>query len=104
MDEKTYVMADSWYTSEPLIQTCDEKGFFYIGAIKTNRILCPWGHKALIRELASCLEPQDLHSVTVKGKRYDVFAYEGKVGKLDNAKVILCWEDGLPHPQRESGL
>lgn len=93
-DDKMYVMADSWYSSEKLISTCDQKGYFYIGALKLNAIVYPWGHRTSVSQLASALRPQDLRSVTVEGKRYDLYEYEGKVSRIDNAKVILSWEGG----------
>ena len=82
------------FLNEKVISTCDRRGFFYIGGLKANAIIYPWGHRASITKLAHSLLPQDLHSVTVEGKRYDVFVYEGKVSKIDNAQVILSWEDG----------
>lgn len=94
VDDRLYVLGDSWYTNEKVISACDRRGFFYIGGLKTNAIVYPWGHRASVTQLARSLRPQDLHSVTVEGKRYAVFVYEGKVSKIDNAQVILSWEDG----------
>lgn len=86
LDDRVYVMADSWYSSEKLIHTCETRGFFYIGAMKTNAIVYPWGYRSSVSQLASVLQPQDLHSVTVGGKRY--------ASQIDNAKVLLSWEAG----------
>lgn len=42
------------------------------------------------------LENDDLHSVTVKGNsRFRVYAYEGPVSDIENAKVLLSWEDSF---------
>lgn len=99
IDERVYVMADSWYSCEKLIHTCERNGFFYIGALKLNAIIYPWGHRSSVSQLASILHPQDLHSVTVEGKRYDIYEYEGPVSQIDNAKVLLSWEGGYTPEQ-----
>jgi SRSO17 transposase len=35
-DEQVYVLMDSWYTSEKVINACNRKGFHVIAAVKTN--------------------------------------------------------------------
>lgn len=97
IDDRMYVLGDSWYSNEKVISACDRRGFFYIGGLKMNAIVYPWGHRSSVKMLAHSLRPEDLHSVTVAGKRYDVFVYEGKVSKINNAQVILSWENGY-HP------
>ena len=36
-----YFLMDSWYTNPDILHTCEKKGCFLIGAMKTNRILYP---------------------------------------------------------------
>jgi hypothetical protein len=93
IDDKTYVMMDRWYTNKKTIDACNKKGYYYIGGLKINSVIYPMGIRVSIREFASRLDPQDLRPVTVEGKRYKIFEYEGKVSRISNAKVILCWED-----------
>ncbi|MDZ5784209.1 transposase [Marinococcus luteus] len=38
-DRPVYVLADSWYASEKLIRTVRDRGWHFIGAIKSNRVL-----------------------------------------------------------------
>ncbi len=38
---KAYIMADSWYSCKKIINACLSKGFHYIGALKTNRVIYP---------------------------------------------------------------
>ena len=45
----SYFLCDSWYTSSKVMDSFIRKGFYTIGALKTNRILYPWG----IRQKAS---------------------------------------------------
>ena len=41
----SYFLCDCWYTSEKIINTFAAKGFHTIGALKTNRMLYPFGFK-----------------------------------------------------------
>jgi len=42
-DEQVYVLMDSWYTSEKVINACNRKGFHVIAAVKANRLICVSG-------------------------------------------------------------
>ena len=44
----SYFLCDSWYVSEKVINTFAKQGFYTIGALKTNRMLYPWGIKTKI--------------------------------------------------------
>ena len=41
----SYFLCDCWYVSEKIISTVAERGFHTIGALKTNRMLYPFGVK-----------------------------------------------------------
>lgn len=43
---KGYILADSWYTCETLPRIANQSGFYYIGGIKTNRIIVPKGYRS----------------------------------------------------------
>lgn len=87
-----YCLIDSWYTSTPLIESCLKKGFHLIGALKSNRIINPFGFKVKLSKLANSIDPNTLDVVIVKGKSYRVYRYEGPVGSFDNAIVLICYE------------
>ena len=93
-----FVMADSWYSSNRLIKTCERKGFHYIGGFKTNRVIYPKGKRMgfKISEYAQTFTQSDVHLVTVGKRRYWVHRYEGKLNNLPKGVVLLCWpEDAL---------
>ena len=46
----SYFLCDCWYTSEKIINTFAAKGFHTIGALKTNRMLYPFGFKKKLLE------------------------------------------------------
>lgn len=45
-----------------------------------------------LKEFAKYINPSTLDVVTVKGKEYRVYKYEGKVSKIENALVLICYE------------
>ena len=93
-DPDAYILVDSWYTSHAILDACREKGCHLIGAMKTNRILYPEGKRISVSDLASSLNPGCFHPVTVKGRTYMVYRYEGALNKIDRAVVLLSYPAG----------
>ena len=88
---RAYFLMDSWYTNPNILHTCEEKGCFLIGAMKTNRILYPNGQRTSAADYAKSLRPDQFHPVTVKGRTYLVHRYEGPLNKISNAVVLLSY-------------
>ncbi len=67
----SFFLCDSWYTSADIIQAFIKKGFFTVGALKTNRILYPAGYKCSVSELASYMKESmpSIHTVTVRKRK-----------------------------------
>lgn len=92
-DEIVYVLADSWYTSQKMLDLCQARGFHVIAAVKTNRKICPAGVRISISDFAAhYVRNNDLCSVTVEDKRYRVYVYEGPMAETENVRVLLSWE------------
>ncbi len=91
----SYFLCDCWYVSEKIINTFAERGFHTIGALKTNRILYPFGIKKKLNEFAALLSVthSDFHLVTVKNQTYYVYRYEGKLNGVENAVVLLSYPE-----------
>jgi hypothetical protein len=100
---KSYVLSDSWYTCADLVNAFAGKGCYYIGALKTNRIIYPFGEHISISEFVlEVLQKTSFSLVTVKGKTYYAYRYEGKLNDIENAVVVITLPkkggfDG-PHP------
>lgn len=45
-----------------------------------------------LKKFAKYINPYTLNVVTVKGKEYRVYKYEGKVSKVENALVLIRYE------------
>ena len=72
----SYLLCDSWYVCGKVADAFIRKGFYTVGAMKTNRIISPYGMKMSVREFAMKLVEarckELFHLVTVKGRRYYV--------------------------------
>ena len=91
----SYFLCDCWYTSEKIINTFAARGFHTIGALKTNRMLYPFGFKKKLNEFAALLSitRSNFHLVTVKRQKYYVYRYEGKLNGIENAVVLLSYPE-----------
>ena len=89
----SYLLCDSWYVCEKVIDCFIKSGFYTVGALKTNRIIYPLGVKCSISQLAEKLkENTDLfYTVTVKSRKYNIFKYEGNLNGIDNAIVLISF-------------
>lgn len=88
-------MLSCWYTSEKIINTFAAGGFHTIGALKTNRMLYPFGFKKKLNEFAAFLTStrSNFRLVTVKKQKYYVYRYEGKLNGIENAVVLLSYPE-----------
>lgn len=91
----SYFLCDCWYVSEKIIHAFAAKGFHTIGALKTNRMLYPFGIKKKLREFAALISVSrsDFNLVTVKNQNYYIYRYEGKLNGIENAVVLLSYPE-----------
>ncbi|MEB3752223.1 IS701 family transposase [Geobacillus icigianus] len=94
--QPVYVLMDSWYPSQALIEACLKQGFHVIAMLKTNRILYPKGIAIQAKKFARYIEPNDTRLVTVGKERYRVYRYEGAIHGLEDAVVLLAWKADEP--------
>ena len=87
----SYFLCDSWYTTAKVMDCFIRKGFYTIGALKTNRIIYPCGIRQKISEFACYIRKgdPDVSLVTVGGREFHVYRYEGELHGILNAAVIL---------------
>ena len=92
----SYLLCDSWYVCGKIADAFIKKGFYTIGALKTNRVLYPNGVKICLRDFAERLAKSDahFHVVTVKGRKYHIYRYEGNLNGTENAVVLLSYPVG----------
>ncbi len=89
----SYFLCDSWYTSARLVDSFIRKGFYTIGALKTNRVIYPCGIRQKSSEFALHLRKTNpgVNLVTVGGREFYVYRYEGELNGVPNAAVILSY-------------
>lgn len=77
----SYFLCDSWYTSAKVMDSFIRKGFYTIGALKTNRIIYPCGIRRKVSGFVLHLKKtdSDVSLVTVGGREFYVYRYEGKL-------------------------
>jgi len=98
----SYLLCDSWYTSKKLINPFLAKGFYTVGAIRTNRVIYPCGIKQKINEFALLIEQSDsdVRLVTVGSRQYYVYRYEGRLNGIDDAVVLITYpKDAFGDPK-----
>jgi DDE superfamily endonuclease len=89
-----YLLVDTWYNSQRIIHTSNNRGLSLIGGLKSNRILFPRGVHTQAKKFASTLEESDTRLVTMGDSSYHVHRYEGACKGLDRVVVLLCWPKG----------
>lgn len=101
----SYFLCDSWYTSAKVIDCFAKKGFYTIGALKTNRILYPCGIRQKASAFALHLRKTDpnISLVTVDKRQFYVYRYEGNLNDVPNTVVLLSYPTpcfGIPKALR----
>lgn len=95
----SYFLCDSWYTCGGIMDAFIKKGFYTIGALKTNRILYPCGIRQKISGFALLIRKtdSDVSLVTVGSRKYYVYRYEGSLNGIDNAVVLISYPKDAFH-------
>jgi len=97
----TYLLMDSWYSSSKLIMNALALGIYSIVPLKSNRKIFPEGIEIQLKEYEKLIDKSILNLVTVKGKDYYTYRYEGNLKGIENAIVIFSYElsgDELKNP------
>lgn len=97
-----YLLCDSWYICGEIMKAFIKKGFYTIGALKTNWILYLCGIKQKVSEFAWHLRKTDadVSFVTVGSRSYYIYWYEGSLNGIDNAVVLNCYPKDAFHVHR----
>ena len=90
-----YLLCDSWYTCDKVMDAFVRKGFYTISGLKTNRILYPCGIRTPLSEFALKLRKTDsgVRLISVGNRKYWVYRYDGQINGTDGAAVILTYPE-----------
>ncbi len=89
----SFFLCDCWYSCAKVMEAFLAKGFYTIGALKTNRVIFPVGIKRQISQFATHIRKTDpnVSFVTVGKRQYYVYRYEGNLNGLENAVVLISY-------------
>jgi hypothetical protein len=92
-----YLLTDSWYASEKIINLARENNITYIGSLRTNRVIYPNNKKSesiKISKFVLNLKKKNFNLVTVNGKKYYTYRYTGKIKGLKDICIIITYPYG----------
>ena len=89
----SYFLCDSWYTCVKVMDAFVRKGFYTVGALKTNRVIYPCGIKQQISQFAQFIRKSDenVNLVTVDGRQFYVYRYTGNLNDIEDAVVLISY-------------
>lgn len=93
-NSKGYVLCDSWYSCKAVFNASKQRGYTYIGALRTNRVIYPKGYISLgikVNAFAKILTEKDVSLVKAGNHEYYVHTYHGKLNDLKEATIVLSW-------------
>ena len=90
---RSYFLCDCWYTCSKIVTAFAQKGFYTIGAIKTNRLVTIEGGKLQIGQLAPALQLAGLNAdlVTVGKRQFFVYSCRVQIDNIGEAIVLLSY-------------
>lgn len=100
-ENQTYLLMDKWFSSSNLIMSALKLGIHSIIPLKSNRRIYPEGISMNISKYSELLEKKHFDLVTVKGKDYYTFRYEGHLKGIPNTVILFSYEvdgDNLKAP------
>ena len=101
----SFFLCDCWYSCVKVMDAFLLKGFYSVGALKTNRVIYPAGIRQQISQFAQFIQKADanVNLVTVDKRQYYVYRYEGSLSDLEDAVVLISYPKGafgVPHALR----
>jgi SRSO17 transposase len=88
-DTTTYVLTDSWYSSQTMLNACAQRGFKYIGAVRPNRKFTIDGRDQQAQQWTQTIATSAFVRVKVKGKYYKVWSAIGKLSSGHQVKILF---------------
>ena len=86
---QTYVLTDSWYPSQQLLETCQERGFHLISAVKSDRKLRVADHNLQAKQWAQTLPKRAFDFVTVNTAGYKLWSTVGRLSSGHVARLVV---------------
>lgn len=88
-ETSTYVLTDSWYSSQQMLKVCQQRGFKYIGAVRPNRKVQIAGHNQQARVWTQTIANSAFDRVKVKGVGYKAWSALGTLSSGHQVKILF---------------
>jgi SRSO17 transposase len=86
---QTYVLTDSWYPSQDLLNLCAERGFYLISAVKSDRKFRTTGHNLQVQQWTQTLPKRAFDLVTVNTTCYKVWSFTGRLSSGHDVRLVV---------------
>jgi SRSO17 transposase len=86
---QTYVLTDSWYPSQDLLDLCEECGFHLISAVKSDRKFKATGHNLQVKQWAQSLPKPAFDLVTVNTTCYKLWSTTGRLSSGHRVRLVV---------------
>jgi SRSO17 transposase len=86
---QTYVLTDSWYPSQDLLDLCAERGFYLISAVKSDRKFKTADHNLQVKQWAQTLPKRVFDLVTVNTTCYKVWSTNGRLSSGHPVRLVV---------------
>ncbi len=86
---QTYVLTDSWYPSQDLLNLCQELGFHLISAVKSDRKFKATGHNLQVKQWSQTLPKRAFDLVTVNTTGYKVWSTTGRLSSGHHVRLVV---------------
>lgn len=86
---QTYVLTDSWYPSQDILNTCQELGFYLISAVKSDRKFKATGHDLQVQQWTQKLSEEVFDFVTVNTTGYAIWSHTGRLSSGHRVKLVI---------------
>jgi SRSO17 transposase len=92
---QTYVLTDSWYPSQDLLDLCQKRGFHLISAVKSDRKFKTASHNLQVKQWAQSLPKRAFDLVTVNTTCYKLWSAIGRLSSAHRVRLVVNRVIGL---------
>lgn len=86
---QTYVLTDSWYPSQGLLDLCAQRGFHLISAVKSDRKFRSANHNLQVQQWAQSLPRRAFDLVTVNATGYKLWSCLGRLSSGHCVRLVI---------------
>jgi SRSO17 transposase len=86
---QTYVLTDSWYPSQGLLDLCEECGYHLISAVKSDRKFKTARHNLQAKQWAQYLPRRAFDLVTVNTTCYKLWSTTGRLSSGHSVRLVI---------------